>query len=45
MIWEIDPKANSRLNDIAKAMKGADRLILSPTPIARVRPSPGTCSK
>jgi hypothetical protein len=25
MIWEIDPKAAGRLNDIAKALKGADR--------------------
>jgi DNA topoisomerase I len=32
MIWEIDPKANSRLNDIAKALKGADRLILATDP-------------
>src|SRR5207237_1377182 len=30
--WEIDPKANSRLNDIAKALKGADRLILATDP-------------
>ncbi|MGQ0684848.1 type I DNA topoisomerase [Bradyrhizobium sp.] len=32
MIWEIDPKANSRLNDIAKALKGANRLILATDP-------------
>src|SRR2546423_11817213 len=32
MIWEIDPKANSRLNDIAKALKGASRLILATDP-------------
>src|SRR5213080_3760593 len=32
MIWKIDPKANSRLNDIAKALKGADRLILATDP-------------
>ena len=32
MIWEVDPKANSRLNDIAKALKGADRLILATDP-------------
>src|SRR3989441_840663 len=32
MIWEIDPKANSRLNDIARALKGADRLILATDP-------------
>src|SRR6187455_149338 len=29
MIWEIDPKAAGRLNDIAKAVKGADKLILA----------------
>src|SRR6187401_2444297 len=32
MIWEVDPKAASRLNDIAKALKGADRLILATDP-------------
>src|SRR5712671_511372 len=32
MIWEIDPKANSRLNDIARALKGASRLILATDP-------------
>ncbi len=32
MIWEIDPKANGRLNDIAKSLKGADRLILATDP-------------
>src|SRR3982074_1624309 len=32
MIWEIDPKAAGRLNDIAKALKGANRLILAPDP-------------
>src|SRR6187455_2887937 len=32
MIWEIDPKANSRLNDIARALKGANRLILATDP-------------
>ena len=32
MIWEIDPKAVGRLNDIAKALKGADRLILATDP-------------
>ncbi len=32
MIWEVDPKANSRLNDIAKALKGANRLILATDP-------------
>ena len=32
MIWEIDPKAAGRLNDIARAIKGADRLILATDP-------------
>jgi DNA topoisomerase I len=32
MIWEIDPKAAGRLNDIAKAVKGADKLILATDP-------------
>ena len=32
MIWEIDPKAAGRLNDIAKALKGADKLILATDP-------------
>jgi len=32
MLWEVDPKAQKRLNDIAKAVKGADRLILATDP-------------
>ncbi|PZA12260.1 type I DNA topoisomerase [Rhodopseudomonas palustris] len=32
MIWEVDPKAASRLNDIAKALKNADKLILATDP-------------
>src|SRR5216117_1966912 len=32
MIWEVDPKASGRLNDIARALKGADRLILATDP-------------
>ena len=32
MIWEIDPKAAARLNEIAKALKGADKLILATDP-------------
>jgi len=32
MVWEIDPKAQTRLNDIAKAVKGADKLILATDP-------------
>src|SRR5258708_16375530 len=32
MIWEVDAKAGTRLADIAKALKGADRLILATDP-------------
>ncbi|CAM5368905.1 DNA topoisomerase 1 OS=Afipia felis OX=1035 GN=topA PE=3 SV=1 [Afipia felis] len=32
MIWETDPKSAGRLNDIAKALKGADKLILATDP-------------
>src|SRR6202161_1738418 len=32
MIWEVDAKAQKRLNDIARAAKGADRLILATDP-------------
>src|SRR6201996_2654836 len=32
MIWEVDPKANGRLNDIARSLKGAERLILATDP-------------
>ena len=32
MIWENDPKAAGRLNDIAKALKNADKLILATDP-------------
>ncbi|OPH82814.1 type I DNA topoisomerase [Nitrobacter vulgaris] len=32
MIWEVDPKAAGRLNDIAKSLKGADKLILATDP-------------
>src|SRR5258707_833840 len=32
MIWEIDPKAQKRLKEIADAVKGADRLILATDP-------------
>ena len=32
MIWEVDAKAAKRLNDIAKALKGADKLILATDP-------------
>ncbi len=32
MLWEVDPKAQKRLNDIASAVKGADSLILATDP-------------
>src|SRR5579864_6002604 len=32
MLWEVDPKAQKRLNDIAKAVKGAEKLILATDP-------------
>ena len=32
MIWEVEPKAAKRLNDIAEAAKGAERLILATDP-------------
>jgi DNA topoisomerase-1 len=32
MIWEIDPKASARLNDIARSVKNADKLILATDP-------------
>ncbi len=32
MIWEVDPKAQKRLADIAAALKGADKLILATDP-------------
>src|SRR5437667_9395649 len=32
MLWEVDAKAQKRLNDIAKALKGADKLILATDP-------------
>ncbi len=32
MLWEVDPKSAGRLNDIAKALKGADKLILATDP-------------
>ena len=32
MIWEVDAKSQKRLNDIAKAVKGADKLILATDP-------------
>ena len=32
MIWEVDAKAQKRLSDIARAVKGADKLILATDP-------------
>ncbi|MBC00545.1 MAG: DNA topoisomerase I [Rhodobacteraceae bacterium] len=32
MSWDVDAKSQKRLNDIAKAVKGADRLILATDP-------------
>ena len=32
MLWEVDGKASQRLNEIARAVKGADRLILATDP-------------
>ena len=32
MIWEVDARAQKRMNDLAKAVKGADKLILATDP-------------
>src|SRR6266850_3767526 len=32
MVWEVDDKSRQRLNDIARAVKGADKLILATDP-------------
>ena len=32
MLWEVDAKSQKRLNDIARALKGADKLILATDP-------------
>ena len=32
MLWEVDPKAQKRLNDIAQALKGSTKLILATDP-------------
>src|SRR5713101_10050156 len=32
MVWEVDDKSQKRLNDIARAMKGASKLILATDP-------------
>ncbi|MDO8534127.1 MAG: toprim domain-containing protein, partial [Xanthobacteraceae bacterium] len=32
MIWQVDPKAQKRLAEITRAVKGADKLILATDP-------------
>lgn len=32
MLWEVDPQSQARVNDIARALKGADTLILATDP-------------
>jgi DNA topoisomerase-1 len=32
MLWEVDARSNQRINDIARALKGADKLILATDP-------------
>jgi DNA topoisomerase I len=32
MLWDVDPKASKRVSDIAKMVKGADKLILATDP-------------
>jgi DNA topoisomerase-1 len=32
MLWEVDPQSQKRINDIARALKGADKLILATDP-------------
>jgi DNA topoisomerase-1 len=32
MLWEVDARSNQRMNDIARALKGADKLILATDP-------------
>ena len=32
MLWEVDPQSQKRINDIAHALKGADKLILATDP-------------
>ena len=45
MHWDVEPKAAKRLDEIAKAVKGASKLILATDPIAKARPSPGTFTR
>ena len=37
MVWEIDARAQSKMKDIASAVKGADKLILATDPDLRAR--------
>src|SRR5262249_30376723 len=32
MLWEVDPQSQKRINDIARALKDADKLILATDP-------------
>ncbi|MBL4620138.1 MAG: DNA topoisomerase I, partial [Marinicaulis sp.] len=32
MVWELDASSKKRINDIAKMVKGADRLVLATDP-------------
>jgi len=32
MVWEVDPQSQKRVNDIARALKGADTLVLATDP-------------
>src|ERR1043165_8715334 len=32
MVWDVDARAQSKISDIAKAVKGADKLILATDP-------------
>jgi DNA topoisomerase-1 len=41
MDWEADERGDRQVAAIAKALKGARRLFLRPTPTARARRSPG----
>jgi len=45
MSWEVDGKASKRLTEIAKAVKGAKRLVLATDPDREGRRFPGTSSK
>ena len=44
MDWELADRGKSRMDEIARAAKDVDRVLLAPTRIARARPSPGMCS-